>query len=338
MLEDILVIYNDVEKELLNKKNPWQESNAGVLNEVGAVADALQKLGIDYDVVSIKHIKQLPDVLERNNHSIIFNLVEELPDSFLDACYVPAICSSHGRACTGGDTPALLLAQDKWKTKAALMAANIPCPQGVLVPLSQKISTTVLTPGRYIVKPVFSDASEGIAPSSVVDLPGEALHKAIEQIHLKYKQPALVEQFIAQRELNISVLQLNGKIEVLPIAEIDFAAFDADRPRIVDYDAKWRTDSFAYNNTPRIIPAHLSTHLAQMVRRCALAAWHQIGCRDYARVDFRMDDRDNVFVLEVNLNPDISPDAGFAAALEAGGITFEEFIDTLINNALLRLR
>ncbi len=279
----------------------------------------------------------MPDVLEHNSHKVVFNLIEELPDSILDACYVPAICSAHGRACTGGDTPALLLTQDKWKTKVVLRAADIPCPQGMIVPLGRKISTTGLAPGRYIVKPVFSDASEGISPSSVVELPGRALHKAVDRIHAECRQPALVEQFIAQRELNVSILQLNGKVEVLPIAEIDFAAFDAGRPRIVDYDAKWRTDSFAYNNTSRIIPAHLSGRIAQMVRRCAIAAWHQIGCRDYARVDFRMDDKDNIFVLEINLNPDISPDAGFAAALEAGGITYQEFIEMLINNALLRL-
>jgi len=280
----------------------------------------------------------LPDVLRRNNQKVVFNLVEELPDNILDACYVPAICSAHGRTCTGGDTPGLLLAQNKWKTKAVLKAANIPCPQGVLVPIGQKISSTALSPGHYIVKPVFSDASEGIDTSSIVELPSHALHKAIERVHVEYEQPAIVEQFIPQRELNGAVLQLNSKVEVLPIAEIDFTAFEADRPKIVDYDAKWRVDSFAYNNTPPIIPAQLSAPVAQLVCRCALAAWYEIGCRDYARVDFRMDDNDNVFVLEVNLNPDISPDAGFAAALVAGGITFEEFIDILINNALSRLR
>jgi D-alanine-D-alanine ligase len=332
MAESVLIIYNDVEKNLPNR-----ESNAGVLDEVGAVTAALKKLSIDYEVVSIGHIRQLPDVLERHCHRIVFNLIEELPDSIVDACYVPAICSAYGRACTGGDTPALLLTQDKWKTKAVLRAADIPCPQGVIVPIGQKFAATALTPGRYIVKPVLSDASEGISPSSIVELSGEDIHKAVDRIHAEYHQPAIVEQFIAQRELNVSVLQLNGKVEVLPIAEIDFAAFDAARPRIVDYDAKWRTDSFAYNNTSRIIPAHLSGRTAQTVRRCALAAWRQIGCRDYARVDFRMDDKDNIFILEINLNPDISPDAGFAAALQAGGITYEKFIDMLINNALLRL-
>ncbi len=133
------------------------------------------------------------------------------------------------------------------------------------------------------------------------------------------------------------LLQNGDKVEVLPIAEIDFNSFAADQPRIVDYSAKWLADSFAYNNTPRIIPAKLSEATAKKVRQCALGAWNVIGCQDYARVDFRLDGNDNVYILEVNPNPDISPDAGFAAAIVAGGVSYDKFIDILLNNAVTRL-
>ena len=96
---------------------------------------------------------------------------------------------------------------------------------------------------------------------------------------------------------------------------------------------QWLSDSFEYNNTPRIIPAPLSKRAAKLVHDCAIETWRALGCRDYARLDFRMDDAERPFVLEVNPNPDISPDAGFAAALAAAGLTYDSFVNTLLENA-----
>jgi len=337
MTTDVLVIHNAVDKAPQTKdKTAFHESNAGIMQELDAVTAALGSLGIKYQVKSIDSIEQLPDVLVRSEQRAVFNLVEELPADILHACYVPAICHAHGRSCTGNDTPALILAQNKWQAKAILDAADVPVPDGTVVPVGRQISLKGLTPGKYFVKPVFADASEGIDADSIVDLPGPALHQAIQRIHSRFGQPAIVEQFIPDRELNVSVIQMGDQVQVLPIAEIDFAAFDAGRPKIVDYSAKWHADSFAYNNTPRIIPAPLPEKTAAMVRQYALTAWHAIGCRDYARVDFRMSDDQRLFVLEVNPNPDISADAGFAAALAAADITYKTFVETILNNALMR--
>jgi D-alanine-D-alanine ligase len=337
MTTNVLIIHNAVDKMPTAKgKTVFEESNAGLMEEVRAVTETLKALGIKYQIKSIETIEQLPDILAHSNQGIIFNLVEELSADILHACYVPAICHAYGRICTGSGTPALILAQNKWQAKAVFKAADIPSPDSTIVPIGQKIRRKDLSPGKYFVKPVFSDASEGINADSVVDLPGMALHKAIRQIHRQFKQPAIVEQFIPDRELNVSLLQQNNEVQVLPIAEIDFGAFGTNKPKIVDYSAKWHADSFAYNNTPRIIPAQLSEETVSLVRQYALAAWHAIGCQDYARVDFRMDNNEQAFVLEVNPNPDISPDAGFAAALEAGGISYKKFIETLLDNALTR--
>ena len=337
MNDEILVIHNAVDGQLMaGGKTVWQESNAGLIQEVNAVTAAIEKLGLNYRVESVRTIEQLPDILIRSEQPIVFNLVEELPADILHACYVPAICHVHSKTCTGSDTPALILAQNKLQTKAILKAADVPTPDGTIVPLGQKIHLKGLAHGKYFVKPVFSDASEGIDADSIVDLPGPALHKAIDQIHRQFKQPALIEQFIPDRELNVSLIQWDNQVQVLPIAEIDFGAFDANKPKIIDYSAKWHADSFAYNNTPRIIPAPLSEKTAGLVRQYALAAWHAIGCLDYARVDFRMSRDERLFVLEVNPNPDISADAGFAAALTAAGISYKTFVETVLNNASMR--
>jgi len=337
MTTNVLIIHNTVDKGLTTKdRTVFEESNAGLMEEVRAVTETLGTLGIKYQVKSIETVEQLPDILTRSRQRIVFNLVEELPADILHACYVPAICQAHGRTCTGSCTPALILAQNKWQAKAVLQAADVPVPDGTIVPIGQRIRLRGLAHGKYVAKPVFSDASEGINADSVVDLPSMALHKVIKQIHTQFKQPALVEKFIPDRELNVSLLQQNNEVQVLPIAEIDFSALDTNSMRIVDYSAKWHADSFAYNNTPRIIPAQLSEETVSLVQQYALAAWNAIGCQDYARVDFRMNRNEQIFVLEVNPNPDISADAGFAAALEAGGISYKKFIETLLDNALMR--
>jgi ribosomal protein S18 acetylase RimI-like enzyme len=134
------------------------------------------------------------------------------------------------------------------------------------------------------------------------------------------------------------VIQSGSNIRVLPIAEIDFSGFEPDRPRIVDYAAKWLKDSFEYKHTSRIIPALISEEIAEKIRAVVLKIWRTLECRDFIRVDIRMDDNEEIYVLEVNANPDISPDAGFAAALAAGSVTVEEFVTTMVGNATDRLK
>ncbi|MFA6185866.1 MAG: ATP-grasp domain-containing protein [Phycisphaerae bacterium] len=323
---NILIIHNDY------ASHAFAESNAGLKEEVNAVCKALVELKIKYTIKSIKKIEQLPKILAANKQKIVFNLVEELPADIKHACLVPAICRGFGRKFTGSDTPALLLAQNKGQTKAILKAAGVPAPDGAMVEVGQKISVKNLTKGYYIVKPAFSDASEGITADSIVSLGSKKMSAVIEKIHKQFRQPAIVEQFIPNRELNVSVLQCGRKIKVMPIAEIDFGAFKKGKPKIVDYAAKWYADSFEYNNTPRILPAKLPAKVAALVMQYAIGAFNALGCKDYVRVDFRLDEKNHPFVIEVNPNPDISPDAGFAAAIEAGGINYKKFVETLLKN------
>ena len=333
MTADVLIVHNAADG---TDTEQFAESNAGVLEEVDAVVAALEKLDIRYKVTSIRSIAELPAVLSAASGRIIFNLVEELPQNIKDACYVPAVCRAYGRPCTGSDTSALLLAQNKWQAKAILRAHNIPTPDSAIIPCGRKPRRGELAKGTYLVKPAFSDASEGIDEHSIVDAPGDSLNNAVAQVHERFAQPALVEQFIPNRELNVSVFEESGHVRVLAVAEIDFSAFGANKPRIVGYSAKWLTDSFEYNNTPRIIPAPLSKEADALVRQYALDAWKALGCADYIRVDFRMDDKEQPFVIEVNPNPDLCPGDGFAAALEVAGISYDQFVRTILGNAAAR--
>lgn len=320
------------------RTDPLYPSRAGVMDQVEAVARSLERLRIDYQVEAVEDLRDLTAIVGSHRRPLIFNLVEEFLSSIEQACYVPAVCSAFDGCCTGSDTAALLLAQNKIHTKAVLRQAGLPCPDGIVVRPADKMQLNILAAGRYIIKPVFCDASEGISDDSIVMLPDESQRAAelVGSLHRRFSQPVIVEQFIPHRELNVSVIDDGSVIKVLALAEIDFGAFGESRNKIVDYDAKWRKDSFTYNNTPRKIPAELPVDVAEIVKAVSVGAFEAVGCSDYARVDFRLDEDLNPFILEVNPNPDISPDAGFAAALQASGIRYEEFVETALHNARRR--
>lgn len=331
----VLILHNT--PQATGAAGGFVESEAGVLVEVHAVAEALTALKIPHRSMGVAALAEVPGLLACSDETLIFNLVEGLPGSDVDANLTPALCRSAGKAYTGNDTASLLATLDKGHCKAILEAAGLPCPAGVVVMPGHAVPRKLFK-GPFIVKPIRTDASEGIDDQSIVAKAGVGLTKAVRRVHDQLKQPALIEQFIDGRELNISVIWRKGLPEILPLAQIDFSAFAKGQPKIVGYDAKWRPESFAFNNTPRIIPAPLSAKVAGQVRQLAVEACRALGCCDYTRVDFRLDQQLRPYILEVNANPDISPDAGFVAALTAGGITYKQFVRLCLDNALGRVR
>lgn len=331
----VLILYNSPRPS--GHGHAFVESEAGVLAEAGAVGLALDRLRIPHRAVGVRWFEELPAVLAAADEPVVFNLVEGFWADAGQANLVPTVVRSFGKACTGNDVQGLLLSLDKWQSKTLLQAAGLPAPRGLIVQPGQHLPARDLFDGPYIVKPVQADASEGIDKTSIVHSRGKALHQAVRRIHDQLAQPALIEQYIDGRELNISVICRDGEMRVLPLAEIDFSAFEASRPHIVGYEAKWLEDSFEYHHTPRIIPAPLPKRLTQQIRELAAASCRALSCFDYCRVDFRLDKANRPYILEVNANPDISPDAGFAAALEAAGISYEAFVKLTIDNATARV-
>lgn len=315
------------------------ESDAGVMEEVKAVAASLSTLTIPFRITAVESLTALTSILAQAPERLIFNLVENFPGNPADAMQVPILCEAFGKECTGNDSTSQVLALDKWRTKAVLKAAGLPVPEGIIIPPGHRATmSSALPPPPWIVKPLFADASEGIHASSVIAGGMNNLLKAVARVHREFKHPALVEQFFGTREINISVLQDGKSVKALPVAEIEFRDFGEHRPRIVDYAAKWHADSFEYKNTVRVIPAKMDKATEHRLQAAALAAWHTMGCRDYARVDFRLDAGGKFVILEINPNPDISPDSGFAAALVCSHIPYRTFVKKVCDNTLTRLK
>ena len=263
---------------------------------------------------------------------VVFNLLEGLGNRAELEPEAVAILERLGYRYTGSSAESIALCLDKARTKETLVSHGIPTP-AYQVCANAEIEVCVPLPA--IVKPVAEDASLGIDDRAVVTTP-EQLRKRVRYVVETYQQPALVEEFINGREFNIAVWG-NGSPECLPLAEIDYSAFEDPLRRICSYAAKWEPERAEYHLTPVTCPAKVPRRLANRIRRVAVSAYEAVACQGYGRVDMRV--RDELpYVLEVNPNPDISPDAGFARAAEAAGYPYPEMSERILTLAELTHR
>src|SRR5439155_7754822 len=234
---------------------------------------------------------------------------------------------------TGSGPMALGLGLAKFRVKKLFPASVIPAARGYLLAPGKKLSARR---PRFpvIVKLVHEDASLGINSNSVCHTWAQ-LEKQVGYVHSVYLQEALVEEYLDGREFNVSIIG-DGDARVLAISEIDFSGLPEGEPRIVSYRAKWDEESEYFRTTKPICPAPLGKRLENRIKAMALRAYRCVGCRDYGRVDMRTDARGNLFVLEVNPNPDIAPSAGFARASQAAGYSYADIILRISQLALER--
>lgn len=230
-----------------------------------------------------------------------------------------------GVAFTGASGAALAMALDKPVAKAVLAAAGVAVPHGGVLVTGEEPLPALRYPA--IVKPARHDASHGIDESSVV-ADAEAARARARVVITRYAQSAVVEEFIGGREFAVGLLA--G--DVLPIREVAF-----HHPhRIVTYEAKRVPASTAFAATPVRQADDLDAWLSERLASTARRAWAALGLRGYARVDIRLDPNGEPVVLDVNPNPDLSPDAGLAAAAAHAGIRYSELVRLIVEDALHR--
>jgi D-alanine-D-alanine ligase len=297
-----------------------------VLDQVAHIEKHLEDLGI---VVYRKGITDrfMDEIaaLAVEKPDFVYNLVESINNKGELNYFIPALLNMHSIPYSGNPLEAMFITSNKKLASKAMRDAGINNPVSYL-PSQFKL----LKPGRkYIVKPIWEDGSLGITGDSVFDcIQGfEEKLKGLDDAHW------FIEDFIDGREFNMSVLAGKDGPEVLPPAEIVFVNYGENKPRIVDFKAKWEMDSFEYINTVREFPGkNLNKQLETNLKKAARACWDLFGLRGYARVDARTDRKDNVFVIEINANPCISPDGGFIAATKAAGYPFTDVIQRIISD------
>jgi D-alanine-D-alanine ligase len=323
---------------VFNAYEPRTPSNGERLSEESVAEMAQQVQGavrtVGHEATLIPLQRSLLNFLNRvkeENPEILVNLCEGYYGRPQWESNVAGIFELLEISFTGNGSRTLALCQDKHKAKAILKSCNLPTAPAELV---RSADQAVDLKFPLIVKPNSEDASLGIYPESVVH-DEDSFRRQVQRVLDNYRQPALVEPYIDGREFNVSVME-NSSLIPLPVSEIDFTEMPKGMPRICSYEAKWFEDHPLYQKTPPVCPAPVDDDLRQKLQGLAVDAFLTMGCRDYARVDFRMDAKGRIFILEVNPNPDISLNAGYARALKAADIEYAAFWSTMVQNALQR--
>jgi D-alanine-D-alanine ligase len=325
----ILVLYNH---PTLAADHPESLSEHSVVEHAEHVEKVLRLAGFRTILVGLKEDpRHLVKTIDRYRPDAVFNLYEGSYSNGETEAFVAGIMEWLEIPFTGSPFRALSVALAKHVTKQLLRGAGLPTPDFFVVEKMPVPRSPIAWP--VIVKPACHDASAGLDQESVVTSQARLVNR-VEFILTQYGPPVLVEEFIPGRELNVALLE-TSELRVLPPAEIAFQKKSRSWP-ILTYAGKWNTTSQDFLETPARCPAEIPWRLRQRVEELARRAFLQVGCRDYARVDFRVRHNGKPYILEVNPNPDISACAGFARCLNADGIALEDFFIHVAQSALLR--
>ncbi len=307
-------------------------SDAGVLAAVTDVAEALTRSGHPVERLGVGRedlLGALGRLGERRGEVAVFNLCEGLAGESRHEATVAGLLELLGLRHTGNGAATLATALDKRVAKAILYAAGIPTPGGRVfraVPAADAVRDMAFP---LVVKPVREDASLGVAPESFVRT-AEELARRVAHVLEHHRQPALAEVYLEGREFNVAVVGDPAHPRVLPVAEIAFADYAEGEPRLVTHQAKWAEGSREDRRTAARCPAEMGDALRARLEATAVAAYRALECRDYARLDFRLDARGVPHVLEVNPNPDLARGAGLARAVEASGQGYDAFVAEVV--------
>lgn len=300
---------------------------------ISGVEAALSRAG---DVIRLEATDELPFRLREARPDIVFNIAEGLYGPNRES-HVPAICEFWSMPYTGSDPLTLALCLDKGRTKEILAHHGIPTARFTVVGGPEELDGFAAWPA--IVKPLHEGSSMGITRDSFCRSRAE-VHRAIEGVVARYRQPALVEGYLGGREFTCAILGNGDEARTLPIVEINFAGLPADALPIYSYEAKWIWDK---PDEPLDIfrcPADVDRSLAESIERTSLDAYRVLRCRDWARIDLRCDDHGVPHVLEVNPLPGIHPDPAMHSCLpkaaRAAGLDYPDMILSVLRAGAAR--
>lgn len=326
----VLILYNE---PVLAEDHPDADSEHEIHYTVEEVEKALSGVGHDVRRLGVcRDPGELIAGIRREKPDVVFNLFEGLADQSDTEAHACGMLDWLGVPYTGSPYLTLCLARNKHLTKHLLQGAGLPTPAFQVI--EQLPAPECRLGWPVIVKPATQDASVGLDQGSVVT-DQRSLEKRAAYLLENYGGPVLAEQFIRGREFNLGLIE-SPELQVLPPGEILFTDPDPAFWPIVTYDAKWKPGTRDYDSTPPAYPANVKARLRERLETLAKQAFRLLGCRDYARVDFRVGPTGRPYILEVNPNPDFSPLAGLSGGLQSAGLTHASFAAQLVQMALAR--
>jgi D-alanine-D-alanine ligase len=292
---------------------------------IGVIADAIRSCGF-----KVKKIGNAINLLEKINDldvDIVFNISEGVSGRNRES-QVPIVLEMAGIPFVGSDGLTLGLTLDKIMAKKVFMAEKIPTPKFFEIKNSDSMVDMDHLKFPLIVKPRFEGSSKGLSENSRVENM-EELKKQAEYIINTYKQPALVEEFISGQEFTVAIVG-NDNPKVMPVVQIKIDGRLALNDKFYTF-ARITSDRLEY-----ICPARISQELSKKISNLALKAYNAVDCRDFGRVDFRVDKEDNPYVLEINPLPSLSTADVFPLVAKESGGTYETIIGEILESALKR--
>ena len=321
MQKTALILFNKI------SRNP-KDDELDVLDQVKLVKRALVKLRytvVEYQI-DLNLQKAIRDI-KKINPGFIFNLAETLNNRG-EFAYIPAAILNYlNIPYSGNPLIPLFFAANKVLAKKELVRIGIKTPSWATLDQLNCLDRTK----KYIVKPIWEEGSLGLDEDSVFNGSDKTFIKKLKSLNKDYY---FVEEFIDGREFNVSIMGTKKGPVVLPLAEMTFLRYPEGKPKIMGYTAKWKEDSFEYSHTRRTfnIPSSdidLKKEIVGICEKC----WKEFGFKGYVRIDFRVTEKKEPLVIDLNLNPCISPSGGFVAATEKKGLKFIDVISNIIEEA-----
>lgn len=305
-----------------------------------AIASGLRECGHRVEIVGV-HGTEVYDVLARLGRAkpdLLFNLCESMDGDPRNEPVFAGLLDLFRIPYTGADLVALASCLHKQRTKDILISHGVPTPPYRFLTTRAALEDPALDGLDYpwFVKLAHEDASLGITEANVVATPA-ALRARSRELMDEYDEPILAERYIEGREVNVTLIGWGDHVELLPLHEIDFGAMPPDRPRIVSYAAKWEEHHVDYAGTKPVPLRGVAAEVIAEIERVSRAAWRAVELRDYGRIDLRVDAAGVPWVIDVNPNPDISPDAGVTRAAAAAGMGYAQMVGRIAELALRRI-
>ena len=305
---------------------------------IDQVAGALRENGHEVSILKVyKDVREIVDGLDGSSGEakpeLVFNLLESFGTNTAGDVAVTGLLDLLGVRYTGGGPGELYLRQDKGLAKKVFAFENILYPHFAVFSQNSDFETGGNLRMPLFVKPLTADASIGIDGDSLVR-DSTALMKRVLHIHEKVNDAALVEEYIEGREFYVGVLGNREPVAFPPI-EMDFSGLPEGAPRVLDSKAKWSPDSPEYKGTQSILP-DLPDELRARLQKTALDAARAVRVRDYGRVDLRLTDTGDIYVIEVNANCYLESSGEFAVAGQASGLEYPALIQKIVDLAVER--
>lgn len=312
-----------------------QEGSTDCDLSIGQIAEALRRNGHEPTIVHVHaDLNAFLAELQEQRFDLVFNLLEQFGEGNLGLIEATGIFELLSIPYTGSGPGELYLQQDKALTKKLLAFENIQTPDFAVFTPEADFETGGKLHMPLFVKPLRMDSSLGIEGSKSLVRKTTELLERVQQIQQEFGDGALCEQYIEGREFYVGVLG-NSEAVALPPVEMDFTKMPAGMPHVMDANAKFNEESVEFKSTKPVV-ADVPDELRARLQQVALTSYRALRIRDYGRVDLRLSETGEIYVIEVNANCYLEQNSEFAMAAKAAGIEFDQMIQRIVELACER--